>query len=103
MAIAPNGTFAAFATCGISEKTNARTGRQEGWVNSLGTRRGFRHRDLGRAILLTGMQALKDNGMTTALLGVDVENQNQARALYESVGFEWVHTFLSYKRPLGEG
>jgi len=100
VAIAPEGTFAAFATCGIAEKANVRTGRQEGWVNILGTRRGFRRQGLGRAMLLTGMQALKNSGMTTALLGVDADNQNQARKLYESVGFEWVHTFLSYKKQL---
>lgn len=100
VAIAPDGTFAAFASCGIAEKANARTGRQEGWVNVLGTRRGFRRQGLGRAMLLTGMQVLKDNGMTTALLGVDAENQNQARTLYESVGFEWAHTSLSYKKQV---
>lgn len=102
VAIAPDGTFAAFATCGIVEKANARTGRQEGWVNILGTRRGFRRQGLGRAMLLTGMRALQDNGITTTLLGVDADNPNQARTLYESVGFEWVHTFLSYKKQLGE-
>ncbi|WP_371357296.1 GNAT family N-acetyltransferase [Hydrocoleum sp. CS-953] len=62
----------------------------------LGTRRGFRKRGLGKAMLLSGMQRLRDVGMDKALLGVDAENPSGATRLYESVGFRKVHTNIFY-------
>ncbi len=45
------GTFAGFFTGHIFKDQNNRTGRQEGWLVGLGTRRGFRRKGLGRAML----------------------------------------------------
>ncbi|MCY7278482.1 MAG: GNAT family N-acetyltransferase, partial [Phormidesmis sp. CAN_BIN44] len=87
VAVSPEGTFAAFCLSSIYTKDNARTGRYEGWISSLGTRRGFRKIGLGRAMLLNGIHQLKAKGVETALLGVDVENPSGALRLYESVGF----------------
>jgi ribosomal protein S18 acetylase RimI-like enzyme len=53
----------------------------------LGTRRGFRGRGLGRAMLLSGLSQLKQSGVETALLGVDSQNPSGALQLYKSVGF----------------
>lgn len=94
----PNGTFAAFCDGHIFHESNARTGRQEGWIMGLGTRRGFRRQGLGRAMLLLGLQQLKAAGMDIALLGVDAENPNQAQQLYQSVGFEQAKTYVSYTK-----
>ena len=43
-------------------------------------------------MLLKGMRLLKDEGMDTAVLGVDAENPSGALRLYESVGFANVGT-----------
>lgn len=96
IAIAPDGTFAAYCYCYISSEDNERTGRNEGWIAMLGTRRGFRRIGLGRAMLLAGMHQLKVAGVEEALLGVDAENPSGAKQLYESVGFRQVYTWISY-------
>jgi mycothiol synthase len=100
IAIAPDGTFAAFSYSSIDRKENARAGCLEGWVNLLGTRRGFRQMGLGRAMLLTGLYLLKARGMETALLGVDSENPSGALRLYQSVGFQKRYTFLTYGKEI---
>ncbi len=96
--IAPNGTFAAFCYCCTFPEENEYKGTKEGWIDTLGTRRGFRKRGLGKAMLLSGMQRLRDVGMDKALLGVDAENPSGANRLYESVGFRKVHTNIVYSK-----
>ncbi|MBD2072868.1 GNAT family N-acetyltransferase [Phormidium sp. FACHB-592] len=100
VALAPDGTFAAFCFGYLSNQNNRRTGRHEGWIADLGTRRGFRQQGLGRAMLLTGMQQLKAKGVDTALLGVDTENPSGALRLYKSVGFHQIFTSLAYCKAL---
>ena len=82
------GKLAGFCYCGIIEEENQATGRLEGWIESLGTVRGWRGKGLGRALLLHGLHSLKAEGMTIGMLGVDSENPTGATGLYESVGFK---------------
>jgi ribosomal protein S18 acetylase RimI-like enzyme len=42
---------------------------------------------------------LRERGMTSAMLGVDGANPNQAMTLYEDVGFEIAATELEWRRP----
>ena len=100
VAVAADGKFAAFCHCDISPKDNKRSGRNEGWISTLGTRRGFRRKGLGRAMLLAGMQRLKLAGVDTARLGVDTENPSGAGQLYESVGFRKVYTQIMYVKDM---
>lgn len=95
IATAADGTFAACCHCYIDPDDNARTGRNEGWVDILGTRRGFRRMGLGRAMLLSGLHRLKAAYMDTVRLGVDADNPNGALQLYESIGFRKVYTQIS--------
>ncbi len=81
VAIAPDGTFAAFCFCYINPEENEHFARKEGWIADLGTRRGFRKIGLGRAMLLAGLHQLKAAGMDTAKLGVDADNPNGASRL----------------------
>jgi ribosomal protein S18 acetylase RimI-like enzyme len=46
------------------------------------------------------MNFLKDNGMTTAMLGVDDWNVTKARQLYENVGFKVVWKESSYEKNI---
>lgn len=100
IAVADDGTFAAFCTGHIYPKDNQRSGRNEGWINVLGSRRGFRRLGLGRAMLLSGLQQLKAIGAETALLGVDSENPSGALRLYESVGFSKLYTSIAYAKEV---
>ena len=100
VAVDSDRTFAAFCFCAIHPEDNDRTGRKEGWIGSLGTRRGFRKMGLARAMLLSGMHQLKAAGMDTAKLGVDTQNPNNALWLYESVGFEKLYNWITYVKDV---
>ncbi|MBE9224984.1 GNAT family N-acetyltransferase [Phormidium sp. LEGE 05292] len=103
VAIAPDGTFASHCYCAIYPEDNKRSGRIEGWVAILGTRRGFRRLGLGKAMLLSGMQKLLAAGMDIAKIGVDYDNPNGARQLYESVGFRKLYTWVWYCKDVRAG
>ena len=96
--VSPDGTLTAFCYCKIHSRDNQRKGSQEGWINVLGTRRGYRKQGLGRAILQSGLHQLKQAGMETALLGVDSMNPSGALKLYQSVGFQQQHTSCVYQK-----
>lgn len=100
VAVAADSTFAAFCQCRINSEENKRSGRNEGSIGIIGTRRGFRRMGLGRAMLLAGMQRLKAAGVETAKLGVDVKNPNQAKSLYESVGFRKLYANFFYVKDV---
>jgi mycothiol synthase len=100
IAVAPDGTVAAFAFCGINREYNERNNAREGWVHMLGTRRGHRQIGLGRAMLLAGLHRLRADGMAVAKLGVDAENPSGALGLYERTGFRRIDTWISYSKDL---
>jgi mycothiol synthase len=100
VAIAPDGTFAAFCYSEIDPIYNAHVGKQIGGVHLLGSRRGFRRIGLGRAMLLTGLHRLQTAGMEIARLGVDTKNPSGANHLYESVGFKQVLTNIVFARSV---
>ncbi|NQE37728.1 GNAT family N-acetyltransferase [Microcoleus asticus] len=100
IAVADDGTFVSFCYCEISVQKCDRTGRNEGWIGCLGTRRGFRKMGLGRAMLLAGLHRLKAAGVATAILGVDAENSSGALRLYESAGFHNIRKSISYVKDV---
>ena len=100
IAVAADGTFAAFCYGEISLEECDRTGRNEGWICVLGTRRGFRKIGLGRAMLLALLQRLKVAGVETAILGVDAANPSGALRLYESAGFHKIRDSISYVKDI---
>ncbi|MBD2111999.1 MULTISPECIES: GNAT family N-acetyltransferase [Cyanophyceae] len=101
VAVASDGTLAGFCGGAIDHEENTLKNRKEGWINILGTRRGYRRQGLARAMLLQGLHQLQASGMETALLGVDTQNPNQAMGLYESAGFTIKETYLTYQKSLG--
>lgn len=100
IAVADDGTFVSFCCCEICVEECDRTGRNEGWIACLGTRRGFRKMGLGRAMLLAGLHRLKAAGVATAILGVDAENSSGALHLYESAGFHNIRDSISYVKDV---
>lgn len=100
VAVADDGTFAAFCWAGINPGENERSGENVGWVHLLGTRRGYRRIGLGRAILLAGLHRLKACGMETAKLGVDAQSLTGATRLYEAAGFTRDETWIKLTRNL---
>jgi mycothiol synthase len=80
-----------------------RTGRQEGYVNTLAVLREHRKRGVGRALLAQSLHALHDAGMTSVHLHADAENLTGAMRLYERLGFSLRKTSVAYQRALREG
>ncbi|MBN1921755.1 MAG: GNAT family N-acetyltransferase [Anaerolineae bacterium] len=99
LAVAPDGQLVAYCMCGISEEENAATGRNEGYTDPVGTHPDFQRRGLARALILAGLQALKQQGMDFAVLGTSGENIAMQRTA-ESVGFHVESTTLWFAHPV---
>lgn len=84
----------------IDPAENAHHGRERGICDSVFTRRAWRRRGLARALLARSLVRLRDHGMTSAYLGVDSLNPNQAMTLYSSLGFEIASTSIDWTKPL---
>lgn len=100
VAVAPDGTFAAFCMAYINQEETIPNQDNDGWIKLLGTRRGFRKLGLGRSMLLTGIQQLKARGVDWVKLGVDADSLTSATRLYQSVGFQKIDTWLSYAKEI---
>ncbi len=87
------GETAGFAICKVHPGDS-----ELGWVQTLGVRRPWRGRGLGRALLLHAFAAFQRRGLRRAGLGVDAENPTGATALYESVGMRAVGRFELYEK-----
>jgi mycothiol synthase len=86
----------------IDPDENAHHGRERGICDSVFTRRAWRRRGLARALLARALVRLRDHGMTSAYLGVDGLNPNQAMTLYSSLGFEVSSMSIDFNKPLPE-
>lgn len=75
-------------------------GSLRGWTDPVFTRRGWRKRGLAFACLGRALLALRDRGMTSAQLGVDTENRNDALRLYRKHRFESIHTETEWHKPM---
>jgi mycothiol synthase len=100
LAVAPDGTCAAYCQCEINPEAQTRTGRSEGFVAAVGTHPRFRKQGLGRALLITGLQRLQAAGLSAALISVDADNPSGALRLYESVGFRTFETWIMFDRAV---
>ena len=70
----------------IDAEANARRKKSKGLIHMLGVDPDYRHREIGKAILLNGLEGLKARGIEIVELTVDSENA-AACSLYESMGF----------------
>ena len=77
--------------------------RERGLIDAVFTRRPWRRRGVARALIARTLVLLRDRGMTSAYLGVDGLNPNQAATLYTSLGFEIATTTYDWTKPLPAG
>jgi mycothiol synthase len=78
----------------------AQTGRQEGYVNTLGVLREYRKQGLGTALLVQSMHVLREAGMQKVHLHADAENLTGAVRLYERVDFGLRKTNIAYRKVM---
>lgn len=78
--IAPDGSMAANCICSVNEESKI------GSTDPVGTHPDYRRLGLARALLLTGLQLLKERGMFSVQLGTSGENIAMQKTA-EAVGF----------------
>jgi ribosomal protein S18 acetylase RimI-like enzyme len=99
IAVAEDGTFAAFCQSYYDPLELARSTRREGWTDPIGTAPTYRKKGLARAIVLAALWRLKDKGIQDAVLGVAGSNE-VAQKLYESIGYRAIYTMYDYVKVL---
>ena len=81
----------------INAEENEKREKSKGLIHMLGVDPHYRQQEIGRTILLNGLEDLKARGVDTVELTVDNENP-AACSLYESVGFEVYATTEWYEK-----
>ena len=84
----------------INTAENEAHGRQRGWTEAISTSSRWRRRGVAKALIVESIRELAARGMTEVALGVHTENPNGAYQLYESLGYEVVQTWTTYRKPL---
>jgi mycothiol synthase len=84
----------------IDPDENASLGVLQGYIAGVWTRTPYRRRGLARALLSRVLVLLRERGMTSAYLGVDGLNPNQAMNLYEGLGFAIHASATDWTKPL---
>jgi mycothiol synthase len=78
---------------------NAQRGTKVGWLDSVATRRPWRRRGVGGALIARSLRVLGGRGMEIAALGVDTQSPTGALSLYESFGFRPERTWMFLRKP----
>ena len=99
IAVADDGTFAAFCQSYYDPLDLVRSTRREGWTDPIGTAPPYRKKGLARAIVSEALWRLKNRGIEDAVLGVAGSNE-VAQKLYESIGYRAIYKMYDYVRVL---
>lgn len=84
----------------VYEAECAASGVREAWVGQLGTRRPWRGRGVGTALLTAALHRYADADFERAALGVDTGNPTGALGVYQRAGFAPTQRSTTYMRPL---
>ncbi len=74
VAVAPDGSLAAYCFCAIYREENRLSGRNDGVTDPVATHPAHQGRGLARALLCNGMRLLAARGATRAVLGTSSAN-----------------------------
>ena len=91
--VAPDGSFGSYCICWYDP------GSHTGLFEPVGTRTKYRGLGLGKSVMHEGLRRLRDLGTRTASV-VAFHDNEAARNLYQSVGFETVNTERLYGKKL---
>ncbi len=84
----------------IDEDYNRKYNKQRGWTEEITTRKAWRRRGIAKALIVRSMHMHKAKGMTEVGLGVDTDNPNGALKLYQSLGYEKVKTWITFRKEM---
>ena len=99
LAVAADGRFAATCFCSFSAAENALSGRREGHTDPIATHPAFQRRGLARALLLSGLQLLRERGLDTAVLGTSSANIAMQKTA-QAVGFHVTATTVWFAKEV---
>lgn len=100
LALAPDGTVAAYCETSLSRSSWALLGQRTGTIDWLASAPDLRRRGLGRALLTIALHRLRDAGAETAKLFTERTN-TPARRLYRALGFVEEGEGRCYARSFG--
>jgi mycothiol synthase len=92
--------LAGFCLCGVYPQDWETNGYRDAWINTLGTKRGWRGRGVARSMLVASLRAMQaaEDGFERATLGADSENPTGALGLYSSLGFTEIRRNVTMQR-----
>lgn len=93
------GEIAAICLC----RPESHDAPEAGYVRILGTRREYRRRGIGKALLLHSFALFKARGKAAVELGVDANSLTDATKLYRSAGMVEHRTFTFWEKTLRDG
>jgi len=99
VAVAPDGTLAAYCVGSINEEENRLTGQKVGFTDPVATHPAYQRQGLARALLLEALDQLKKRGMLTARLNTNSENTAMQRAA-QSAGFRELSRSITFSKTV---
>ncbi|WP_186377089.1 GNAT family N-acetyltransferase [Curtobacterium pusillum] len=95
-----DGAIAAFGIVEVDPDGFAARGRSYGYVHWIGVERAARGRGLAPIVTDAVLQAIRDDGLSAAVLHVDAENPSGAGRIYERLGFVAGEVHVTASTPL---
>jgi mycothiol synthase len=92
--------IAGVCLCELQEAYNRQRGTRSGCVDDVAVRRPWRKRGVGAALIVAGLRAFRNAGMTAAHLYADADNLTGAARLYKRLGFVEEWRSIAYRRPI---
>ena len=99
IAVSPDGTFAAFCLCQLKQVADSSGEYAVGEIGVIGTRPDYQKLGLGQALLLSGMQRLKERGAKSVFLETE-DGETAALHLFVSAGFRMVSAWRWYTKEV---
>jgi len=84
----------------IAEDENEEYERKRGYTEDIFVRRPWRRQGVARALLTQSVAMFQEMGMEETCLGVDTQNPNGAKSLYESVGYREIKRHMTYRKAM---
>lgn len=84
----------------VNAEENAARGYRRAYTEYISTHRDWRNRGIASALLARALRAVRDRGMTEAVLGVDTNNPGGAFHVYQRLGFEPIRFEAAYTKRI---
>ena len=97
VAVAPDGTLAAYVVGGVDREESRYAGHLVGYTDPIGTRPAYRRIGLARALLWEAFRRLQRRGVAVSTVGTGSWNVPMMQ-LAQSVGYQLDHRLLAYAK-----